>query len=385
MAPPRPPTTPLPVGIFDGDVGAAAVKAPSTPAVATDKSLVVSLSPNNPITISGPVTVTGGLTNTELRASPVPVSGTVTANVGTGTQPISAAALPLPTGASTSALQTQPGVDIGDVTVNNAAGAAAVNIQDGGNSITVDGTVAVSGSVAVTGPLTDAQLRATAVPVSLASTTITGSVAVTGPLTDAQLRATPVPVSGTVATGGLTDAQLRASAVPVTANAGTNLNTSLLALEATQTSRAAKAQITDGTRDGTVKAASTAAVATDTAVVVALSPNNSPTVTQGTANTNANAWPVKEVRAATGTLTNVASSATSVTLLASNASRLGAAIFNDSVEKLYVKLGATASITSFTLVLDSQCYCEIPFNYTGLIDGIWPTATGTARVTEVTI
>lgn len=35
----------------------------------------------------------------------------------------------------------QPGVDIGDVTINNATGAAAVNIQDGGNSITVDGTV----------------------------------------------------------------------------------------------------------------------------------------------------------------------------------------------------------------------------------------------------
>lgn len=32
----------------------------------------------------------------------------------------------------------QPGVDIGDVTINNAAGASAVNIQDGGNSITVD-------------------------------------------------------------------------------------------------------------------------------------------------------------------------------------------------------------------------------------------------------
>lgn len=46
----------------------------------------------------------------------------------------------LPTGASTAALQTQPGVDIGDVTINNAAGASAVNIQDGGNSITVDGT-----------------------------------------------------------------------------------------------------------------------------------------------------------------------------------------------------------------------------------------------------
>lgn len=49
----------------------------------------------------------------------------------------------------------QPGVDIGDVTINNAAGAAAVNIQDGGNSITVDGTVAVSsiaGNVTVVQP-----------------------------------------------------------------------------------------------------------------------------------------------------------------------------------------------------------------------------------------
>lgn len=88
---------------------------------------------------------------------------------------------------------------------------------------------------------------ATTQPVSLTSTTITGSVAVTGPLTDTQLRA---------------------SAVPVTANAGTNLNTSALALDATLTNRTQKAQITDGTRDGTVKAASTLPLATDTAFVV---------------------------------------------------------------------------------------------------------------------
>lgn len=62
-------------------------------------------------------------------------------------------------------------------------------------------------------------------PSSLASAVISGSVSVsnfpasqpvTGAfLTDAQLRATPVPISGTVATGGLTDAQLRATAVPI--------------------------------------------------------------------------------------------------------------------------------------------------------------------------
>lgn len=40
--------------------------------------------------------------------------------------------------ASGSALGANSGVDIGDVTINNAAGASAVNIQDGGNSITVD-------------------------------------------------------------------------------------------------------------------------------------------------------------------------------------------------------------------------------------------------------
>jgi hypothetical protein len=61
------------------------------------------------------------------------------------------------------------------------------------------------------------------------------------------------------------------------------------------------AKITDGTNVGAVKAASTAAAATDPSVVVAISPN-SPlpagsaaigSVTQGSANTVANGWPVK--------------------------------------------------------------------------------------------
>lgn len=45
-------------------------------------------------------------------------------------------------------LAANDGVDVGDVTINNASGASAVNIQDGGNSITVDngGTIAVQSS-----------------------------------------------------------------------------------------------------------------------------------------------------------------------------------------------------------------------------------------------
>lgn len=55
-------------------------------------------------------------------------------------QPVSAASLPLPAGAATAAAQLADGHN---VTVDNAAGASAVNIQDGGNVITVDGTVNV--------------------------------------------------------------------------------------------------------------------------------------------------------------------------------------------------------------------------------------------------
>lgn len=88
-------------------------------------------------------------------------------------------------------------------------------------------------------------------------------------------------------------------------------------------------------------------------------------------------------KAASAVVTSVASSETSVTLKASNAARLGLAIQNDSSSTLYVKLGATASSTDYTVKLFSQSYYEIPFNYTGIVDGIWVTADGNALVTEL--
>lgn len=106
-----------------------------------------------------------------------------------GSMPVTAASLPLPTGASTSAKQpalgTAGSASADVVTVQGIASGTVLPVSDGGGSLTVDGTVTA------TGPLTDTQLRATAVPVS-------GTVTASGPLTDTQLRATPVPVSGTV-------------------------------------------------------------------------------------------------------------------------------------------------------------------------------------------
>jgi hypothetical protein len=89
-------------------------------------------------------------------------------------------------------------------------------------------------------------------------------------------------------------------------------------------------------------------------------------------------------KAATATLSNVASSATSVTVLASNTSRVGATVMNDSTQVLYLKMGATASATSFTVKMVAGAYYEVPFGYTGVLDGIWASANGSARVTEIT-
>lgn len=63
--------------------------------------------------------------------------------------------------------------------------------------------VLAAGSVPVSGAVSVANFPATQ--------------AVSGPVTDAQLRATALPISGTVNTGGLTDTQLRATAVAMSA------------------------------------------------------------------------------------------------------------------------------------------------------------------------
>jgi hypothetical protein len=84
-----------------------------------------------------------------------PVSGTVTVQDGGGSITVDGTVAATQSG--TWILGANSGVDIGDVTINNAAGASAVNIQDGGNSITVDGSVGVTGTVTVSA--TDLDIR----------------------------------------------------------------------------------------------------------------------------------------------------------------------------------------------------------------------------------
>lgn len=87
---------------------------------------------------------------------------------------------------------------------------------------------------------------------------------------------------------------------------------------------------------------------------------------------------------ATATVTSVADSASNVTLLAANVARVGATFFNDSTELLYLKLGSTATTSSFTVKVNPQGYYELPSGYAGIVDGIWAAdGSGAARVTEL--
>lgn len=83
-------------------------------------------------------------------------------------------------------------------------------------------------------------------------------------------------------------------------------------------------------------------------------------------------------------LSNVNSSASNVTLL-SPASRRGGIVFNDSTAALNVKFGATASASSFTYRMLPGATLEFPSPiYQGIVDGIWDSANGAARIGEVT-
>ena len=88
---------------------------------------------------------------------------------------------------------------------------------------------------------------------------------------------------------------------------------------------------------------------------------------------------------ATGSTTSVASSATDVTILALNSTRLGAAVFNDSTAILYLLVAAgTSSTTNYTVQLPPNAYYEVPAGYVGVLKGLWASAVGSARCTEWT-
>lgn len=94
--------------------------------------------------------------------------------------------------------------------------------------------------------------------------------------------------------------------------------------------------------------------------------------------------PIDPVRATTSTNSSVAGSASSILLLAANASRKQYSIYNDSTAILYMLEGpGTASTTNYTWKIAAGGGW-INDEYSGSVQGIWASATGTAHIRELT-
>lgn len=167
------------------------------------------VSATNPLPITVDNQISQPLTDAQLRATPVPITGTIsvdTTGLATSVKQDAQTALLTSIDGDTSnldvALSTRlkPSDTLAGVTTVGTI-TNVVHVDDNGGSITVDGAVTVSG-------------------------TVTANTGLSQPLTDAQLRAADVKVT--------LDGESVVVSGSVTANAGTNLNTSALALEATQ-------------------------------------------------------------------------------------------------------------------------------------------------------
>lgn len=273
-----------------------------------------------------PVKITDGV-----REAAVTAANALKVDGSAVTQPVSAATLPLPTGASTSALQSTGNTSVASIDTKTPALGQAL----------------AAASVPVV--LTAAQVVTLTPPTTVAVTQATGTNLHT------VVDTLPALVAGTAVIG------------KVSIDQTTPGTTNLVALAANQSVNLAQvAGATTQTGNGTGAGSQRVTIASDN---TAFSVNNAP------------------IKATIGTITSVISSITSVTILASNASRKGMTVYNDSTAILYLALtSGAASTTAYTIQMAANSYYEIPFEqmYTGTITGIWASANGNARVTELT-
>lgn len=236
-----------------------------------------------------------------------------------------------------------------------------------GSSLTVtwDGYVnnpASAGTVAVVGPVTVVQPTGSNLHVVVDSGTITtpnASVGATG--ATAPTSATEVGVISN--TGNLTGVS---STTPMRVDpTGTTVQpvSGTISIAAAQ-----KVEVYDGTNTATIKAASTAAVATDTALVVTV-PGSS----------------------TTGACANTAVTSVSGSVLSSNAARREVIVVNTDIVAVYLGLGQVPTATAYHVALKP---CSVAHDGTGgsfvsdlfkgQVNAIVASTTGHVAVTEMT-
>lgn len=111
------------------------------------------------------------------------------------------------------------------------------------------------------------------------------------------------------------------------------------------------------------------------AAPIAVTQSTSPWVVSGTVTTVTGS-------ASAATITRVATTAVSVTLLAANVNRKKALIMTETGATNYVAFGSAATATNYTYMLGSTMVLEV-INWTGSITLARSTGTGNVQVTEL--
>lgn len=297
------------------------------------------------VTTSAPTYTTGTLSPLSLG-----LSGLLRVDGSNVTQPISASTLPLPTGASTSALQST-----GNATLLTISGQLppALGPQATTASLSI---VPATGSVfTITGSIGVAQGSTTAGELG---ELIQGAVTTAAPT---YTTATTNPLSLTTAgalrvDGSAVTQPISAAALPLPTGAAT----SALQTSGNATLTAISAQLPPAL--GAQTTAASLSIVPATGAVFNVTSNVS----------------------TTGTITSVALSISSTTALAANSARKGFIVYNDSLAMVFLAFAATASTTAFSTKIQAGAEYEPGEDYTGIITFVASAAVGNLRVTEFT-
>lgn len=378
--------------ITDGTNGPAAVKPASTAAAATDAALVVAISPNNSIS-------TSSTSNGNISATPPAQATYAGALVGTAAPTWTTGNMD-PLSLTTGGLLRIDGVYPVNATTPTS------------DAVFVAGAVTTAAPTYTTGQMSALSLDTLGNLRTLSSQGLAGTLAQSWFTRISDGTNGPAAVKAASTAAATTDPALVVAISPNNTIATTNTSVSNVAATPPAQATYAGASVTTAAPtyttgqmdplslttagllriDGVYPVNATTPTSDATFVAGAVT-TGSPTYTTGqmsalSLDTSGNlrvAGSFIVDKSSTGTMTSVAASASSVTVLASNAARVGAAIYNDSANILYLALSAsTASQTAFSIRIMPNSYYDLPVDYTGQINGIWNGNVGSARVTEFT-
>lgn len=367
----------------------------------------VQITPGTGVTIGADSVIDGTLGNAQIQYIKImdgSIGGTNKAGVTVNglavdgsavTQPISAASLPLPTGAATEATLASINTNSSNLDVLLSTRASELTLSGVktqtdkltfvASRLLIDGSGVTQPISALSLPLPTGAATETTLSAVLTNTnnldvalstraselTLTGVKTQTDKLTFVSSRlltdgsGVTQPVSGTVAAtqSGSWTVSLTSGSIEIgTVDQGTP---AVLA-------NAWPILVTDGTNTlsltalGEAKVVITEPLPAGTNALGSVSVSNFPSGSVTTSN-----------------ITSVVASTSSVVLLPANASRRSATIFNDSTSNMFVSFGSAASLSNFTVRLKPTDYYEFPLPvFLGSVNAIWTTATGNARITE---